>query len=278
MSRLLTLGAGNMARALLTPMRSGLDELLAYTPSHTSAEALAKDLKGRALTLEEMREIEPPEFLFLSFKPQFFKDAVGAFKDSVDWSKWSEKTTVVSLLAGTPLEVLNRELPGEKIVRIMPNTPSMVGQGITLVCAKESMKGGHASSLDQLISLLKEAGVVFNCRDEDQLDAITAVTGSGPAYVFEFARILQDFLKNKGVSDKDARLLSVSLLQGASEMMAGNKEDLVELREKVTSKKGVTLAALESLNESGLEVIMNKALENNISRSKELRAEATRVE
>jgi pyrroline-5-carboxylate reductase len=278
MSRLLTLGAGNMARALLTPMRGALDGLMAYTPSHTSAQSLAKDLKGQAITLEEMKGIEPPDFLFLSFKPQFFKDAVKSFKEEVNWSQWSSHTTVVSLLAGTPLEVLKRELPSEKIVRIMPNTPAMVGQGITLVCADTVMKEKHKPILENLLSLLKEAGVVFNCRDEDQFDAITAVTGSGPAYVFEFARILQDFLKVKGVSEKEARLLSVTLLQGASEMMAANKEDLVSLRDKVTSKKGVTLAALESLKEGQFESLVQKALEKNISRSVELRTEALRVE
>lgn len=276
-SSLLTLGAGNMASALLSPMRSSLGDFFTYTPSHVRAVELAKNLKGQALTLEECATIEAPDFLFLSFKPQVYKEATSAFLKSIPWEKWRSKTTIVSLLAGTPIEVISRDWQSERVVRIMPNTPATVGEGITLVSGSSYMMGEGLAYLKLLESLLKNAGRVYICKDEDQLNDITAVTGSGPAYIFEITRIMQDFLLSKGVDEKSARRLSVGLLKGASEMMDQSLLDLNTLRENVTSKKGVTLAALESLWQDDLEGVFVKALEKNISRSQELRNEALQV-
>lgn len=274
---LLTLGAGNMARALLSPMRSSLKDFYTYTPTHVRAVELAKNLKGKALTLEECADLSAPDFLFLSFKPQVYKEASRDFISAIPWDKWKEKTVIVSMLAGTPIEVISKDWRTEKVIRIMPNTPAMVGEGITLLCGSSFMMDKGIGQLKLLESLLKSAGRVYICKDEDQLNDLTAVTGSGPAYIFEITRIFQDFLLSKGVDEKNARRLAVGLLKGSSEMMDQSLLDLNTLRENVTSKKGVTLAALESLWDDKIEDVFIKALDKNISRSQELRNEALQV-
>lgn len=275
MKTLLTIGAGNMARALLTLMRSGLSEFYAFTPSETRARELANDLNGKFLSADELKTIIPPDFLFLSFKPQVFKEASENFIKQIPWDKWKDHTVIVSLLAGTPIEVLTKTWKSERVIRIMPNTPSMVGHGITLVTATDGLN--DKDDIKELEKLLSLAGVVYRCHSEEQLDQITSVTGSGPAYIFEITRILQDFLIGKSVPEEKARELAISLLLGSSEMMRSSSESLEQLRENVTSKKGVTLAALESLKGDNLENSLVKALESNISRSQELRQEALDV-
>lgn len=277
--QLLTLGAGNMASALMGPMAGNLDEFIAYTPSGTKAKKLASLMGGRWISdLKDMEAISlegfKPDFLFLSFKPQQFEVATEEFLRLSLWNDWVKETTVVSMLAGTPLEVLEQRFETKRVVRIMPNTPALVGKGITLICPGE---GVNDDSLKHLKLLLKQAGPVFQCKSEDQLDIVTSVTGSGPAYVFEVTRILQNFLIDKGLTTKESRELAINLVYGSAELMESQDTELETLRNNVTSKKGVTEAALNSLKESHLEDIFRKALEKNIERSFELRSDALKM-
>jgi pyrroline-5-carboxylate reductase len=277
--QLLTIGAGNMASALLRPMAGNLDEFAAYTPSGTKAKKLASLMGGRWVSsFEDLNNGDLkdfiPSYLFLAFKPQQFDVASKEIITQPFWDRFKEHTVVVSMLAGTPLEVLSKRFATEKVVRIMPNTPAVVGKGITLVCPGD--KVGN-ESLEGLKFLLEQAGPTFLCKDEEQLDSVTSITGSGPAYVFEVTRIFQDFLTSKGLTKKEARELAVGLLVGASELMESEDTDLELLRNNVTSKKGVTEAALNSLKEANLESIFNTALEKNIERSFELRGDALKM-
>lgn len=277
---LFTMGAGNMAQALIEPMTGQVDDFYAFTPSVTKAKILAKKMGGVALeSLAELKNTamadEGPDFLFLAFKPQQFHQATADFLEQGFWQNWSKKTTIVSMLAGTPLEVLSKKFQSDQIVRIMPNTPALVGKGITLVLGHSMV---DKSSLSKLKSLLREAGPTFECADEEQLDQVTSVTGSGPAYVFEFTRILQENLMQWNIGAKEARQLAVNLVAGSAELMMAQDTELETLRNNVTSKRGVTEAALNKMKELDLEGLMEKALEKNIERSFELRQDALKMD
>ncbi|MCF8060756.1 MAG: pyrroline-5-carboxylate reductase [Bacteriovoracaceae bacterium] len=265
--KILTLGAGNMAQALLSSMKEGISSIHTFTPTGVRAKKLADLTEGIALKdlSETPRDID---VLLLAFKPQHFTEAVSNFLKASNWNEWEKKPLVVSMLAGTPLNVLKDAFQYDLVVRIMPNTPSKVGKGITLILPSPEVSKNQVKNLEDLFEL---AGPVYSCRSEDQMDAMTAVTGSGPAYIFEFTRILAEFLREQGVEPEKAHDLSVSLMVGSSKLMEESNISLEELRNNVTSKNGVTFAALESFKESDFSGIIKKALELNVKRSLELR-------
>ncbi len=271
--KVLSLGAGNMAEALLFPMKGAFQEFHAFTPTGKRAKSLAQSMDGQSIDSLSMvpRDID---ILFLAFKPQHYQDAVSDFLSASDWANWDKKPIIVSMLAGTPISVLEKYFGHKRVLRIMPNTPAKIGMGITLLLPGDDLGTEEISLLENLFEM---AGPIYSCRDEDQFDALTAVTGSGPAYVFEFSRILESFLQEKGVEEKKARELAVSLLVGSSNLMQESSLPLEELRNNVTSKNGVTFAALESLKENDFGGSIKQALEKNIERSFELREVAYKM-
>lgn len=259
--QLLTFGAGNMASALITPMADSFYDLTvtAYTPSKTRALALAEKTKGKVL--DSLDSIPSSDFYFLSCKPQQIEDLAGQIRGKLD-----SNGIVVSLLAGTTIKKLSELLDHQKIIRVMPNTPSLVGEGVSLVVAE----GLDDSELGKVKELLGAAGDVFEMESEDQLDRVTGYTGSGPAYLFEWARIFIQDLEKQGIAPQEAKQMIVDLFYGASKMMKESELSPEELRNNVTSKKGVTYEALEVFKAGDLQGLTNKALEAAYKRSKEL--------
>lgn len=274
MSNILVLGAGNMASALLSPLKGSGHKFYVYTPSGVSAKKLADGLMGEwleSLSLIKTKEIAI-DFIILGFKPQGFNEASDQFLKETEFS--NPKATVISMLAGTPLEILSKKFQRDNVVRIMPNTPSLFGLGATLVTFGAGVDEKGTSEVE---NLFKKSGILHRCVDENELDTVTAITGSGPAYIFEFARIMMDYLTVKGLSEEDAKKLVGQLFLGASEMLSNSEDSFEVLRNKVTSPKGVTYEALETFKNHGLEGIFEKAFDNNIKRSLELRQEALRI-
>lgn len=269
---LASVGAGNMAQALLGPLAKKVNKFFVYSPTGRSAKVFSDTFGGiQKISLDS--EILDCDFLFLAFKPQQYVDAVEDIKTSLKWGERDNYPTIVSMLAGTPLGVLKDSFPGTEVIRIMPNTPALVGKGVTLICPEKGIPA-DSHTIKSLSELFGRSGLVHLCKDEEELDQITAVTGSGPAYVFEFARIMQEYLTNKGIGVEDSRSLAVALLEGSAQLMASSQEPLAELRNKVTSKKGVTEAALNSMATDDLTNLVHKALDKNVERSKELRQDA----
>ena len=259
--KLITFGAGNMAQALIIPMAKAQKDLevLAYTPSQTRARELAKIIDGKVL--EGLENIPKADFYFLSCKPQQIEDLAQKLKGKLD-----SQAIVVSILAGTTMKKLSQLLDHHKIIRVMPNTPSLVGEGVSLI----SSMGLEVSEVHRVKQILNFAGSVFKMESEDQLDRVTGYTGSGPAYIFEWARIFISDLVKKGISEEEAKKMIVDLFYGASKMMKESEVSPEQLRINVTSKKGVTHEALEVFKANDLEEITIKALEAAYQRSKEL--------
>ncbi|MGJ8559188.1 MAG: pyrroline-5-carboxylate reductase family protein [Litorimonas sp.] len=153
--------------------------------------------------------------------------------------------TVVSIAAGYASERLQALTDGRPVIRIMPNMPASVGKGMSGVFATPSMS---TKALDHVLTLMKATGDVIQVDNEDDLDRLTAVAGSGPGYVFEIARAYTQAAMDLGFDAATAKRLVLGTLSGAVEMALNTGDDLADLRNSVTSKAGTTEAGLNALN------------------------------
>lgn len=253
-------GCGNMGRAIAEGFRKSdvSLELFFYTPSQTKAQVLAATLKGTHLQQLDQTP-KDLDWAILAFKPQQLKDFHHQF---------GAKTKILSVLAGVGIDTLTSRFKTDNISRLMPNTPSSIGVGANLLYAPKD-----EAYLQKLLSPL---GEVFIMKDEEQLDGLTPFTGSGPALIFEFARIFESSL-SKITTHKDSRKMIIQTFLGSSRLMeeALNQGiSLTELREQVTSKKGVTYEALQTMEKHSLSSIMEEAFNAAYNRTLELKGES----
>ena len=178
---------------------------------------------------------------------------------------------VISVLAGTRLERLASVFPNARnIVRTMPNTPARIGAGMTAYCSRDPLTEDDLIRVSSLLSAMGR----FIAVEENQLDAVTAVSGSGPAYVFEFVAALRNAGVEVGLDRKMAYQLALETVLGSARLLARLEMDPEALRDEVTSPKGTTLAALEEMERGGFRAIINSAVHAAKKRSEELSAES----
>lgn len=173
---------------------------------------------------------------------------------------------VVSLAAGVPIEVYERILEGIAVVRAMPNTPAAVDEGMTAYCA------GHHADRDALVladMVLSAVGETIEL-SEDLLDAVTAVSGTGPAYVFLLAEALTEAAIREGLPHHAAEKLVIQTLRGAGALLSVSDKSAFRLRAEVTSPGGTTAAALHMLEDGGFRTLLERAVQSAAQRSREL--------
>lgn len=202
------------------------------------------------------------EVLMLAVKPQVMKEAIlpaaGKLTDQL----------VISIAAGLKLADIGRWLGGyPRLVRCMPNTPALIGAGITGLFAHPTVDREGRETAEKI---LRAVGRTLWVEDEALMDVVTAVSGSGPAYVFYFIEALQRAGISLGLSDKTARLLAIETFLGAARLAASSDEPVEELRQRVTSKGGTTAAALEVFNGEALDAIIARGVAAAAARGREL--------
>jgi pyrroline-5-carboxylate reductase len=198
----------------------------------------------------------------VALKPQAFREAGPALKPYVDGA-----TLVVSIMAGTTIASLNEVLGGH-IVRAMPNTPAAIGRGITVAVAAKDVSAAQRETAD---GLLRSTGSVEWVTDEGLMDAVTAVSGSGPAYVFLLAEELARAGVAAGLPEALAIKLARETVAGSGELLHRSELPAATLRQNVTSPGGTTAAALGVLmGQDGLQSLMTRAVAEATRRSKEL--------
>jgi pyrroline-5-carboxylate reductase len=255
-------GAGKMGGAMLEGWLSlGLDPNAAIVIEPApSAEVAA--LAGRGLALNPTRYAKA-QVVVLAVKPQVAGEVVPSVAAMV-----GSETVVVSIMAGKTLGFLERALPGAAIVRAMPNTPAAVGRGITV-----AVPNGRVNAAQRRLAhdLLAATGAVEWVADEALMDAVTAVSGSGPAYVFYLAETLTKAGIAAGLPAALAATLARATVAGCGELLHRSPHDPGTLRQNVTSPGGTTAAALEVLMApDGLESLMTRAVAAATKRSREL--------
>ena len=254
-------GAGKMGGAMLTGwLAGGLDpKRVAVIEPMPSPEINALAAKGVRLNPKDAGSVET---LVIAVKPQSFREAGAVLKSHVGPS-----TLVVSIMAGTPMKSL-QEVCGGAVVRAMPNTPAAIGRGITVAVAAQNVSAGQRATSD---ALLRATGSVEWVDDEDLMDAVTAVSGSGPAYVFLLAEELARAGVAAGLPEALATKLARETVAGSGELLHRSDLPSSTLRQNVTSPGGTTAAALEVLmGKDGMRELMTRAIAAATARSKEL--------
>jgi pyrroline-5-carboxylate reductase len=263
---LLLAGAGKMGTALLSGwLAKGLepDSVVVQDPAPSRDAVTLLSRLGLHADARAKLSAEPA-VVVLAVKPLVIDEVLPELAPLI-----GEGTVVLSIAAGKTLGSLARHLPaGTAIVRSMPNTPASIGQGITVACANAEVSADQAATCSVL---LEAVGEVLWVEDESLLDAVTAVSGSGPAYVFLLAECLAEAGIEAGLDpDLAARLARVTLT-GAGELLWQSKLTPAELRRNVTSPGGTTAAALEVLmGQDGLSALLKRAVKAAAKRSRDL--------
>lgn len=260
---ILLAGAGKMGGAMLTGwLAGGLDpRRVAVIDPHVSPEITALAARGFALN-PDATTIGRIDTLVVAVKPQMFREAGPKLKHFV-----SEATSVVSIMAGTTIASLE-QVCGGAVVRAMPNTPAAIGRGITVAVAANKVSAAQRAVAD---ALLRATGSVEWVEDEGLMDAVTAVSGSGPAYVFLLAEELARAGVEAGLPEALATRLARETVAGSGELLHRSELPSATLRQNVTSPGGTTAAALGVLQgEPGLRDLMIRAIAAATQRSREL--------
>jgi pyrroline-5-carboxylate reductase len=260
---ILLVGAGKMGTAMLQGwIGLGLDpcKILVLEP-HPSGELSA--LAKRGLRLNPSQAAEQITAVVIAVKPQVASEAMSALAPYV-----GNETVIVSIMAGRTLNFLERAVPGRAVVRAMPNTPAAIGRGITVAVPNRRTSAAQRECVHVLLSAM---GHVEWINDEKLMDAVTAVSGSGPAYVFLLAESMAHAGRAVGLPMELAEKLARVTVAGSGELLHRSQLPAATLRQNVTSPGGTTAAALEHLMaEDGLQSLMTRAIAAATKRSREL--------
>ncbi len=261
----LLVGAGKMGGAMLSGwMADGIDpaSILVLDPflSPEMGEQLA-DHGIRHVT--SVPDDVTAGIVLIAVKPQMMDEVLPSLANAVD-----DVTLVLSVAAGTPVSRFQTAFGDVPIARCMPNTPAMVKRGITAVYPNEKVSEAQKTTVDRLLAAV---GKVVWLETEDQIDLVTGVSGSGPAYVFYLAEALREAGKAAGLPAELADELAIATVSGAGELMHASGEDPSILRQNVTSPNGTTAAALDVLmDENGLQPVLTEAVAAAVKRAREL--------
>jgi pyrroline-5-carboxylate reductase len=260
------IGAGRMATALARGfVRAKLvrpDQLVASDPSADARAAFEREVPGAHVVAESGSAVAAADLVWLAVKPQKMSEALSEIRGSI-----RPTTLVVSIAAGVTIERIAAGLSvGQRVIRVMPNTPCLIGQG-----ASAYSLGSHATKQDaQLVGeLLSAVGAAFEV-PETQLDAVTGLSGSGPAFVYTMIEAMTAGGVAVGLPAELAAELAARTAAGAAEMVLETGETPAVLRERVTSPGGTTLAGLGVLAERGFDDAVVAAVTAAARRSEEL--------
>ncbi|MCM2356474.1 MAG: pyrroline-5-carboxylate reductase [Arenimonas sp.] len=257
------IGGGNMATAILGGLlREGLQPGLVdvVDPGDEARARLQREF-GVAVHAAPGAALARAALVVWAVKPQTFRDAAAQV------APHAPGALHLSVAAGIRSGDIARWLGSERVVRSMPNTPALVGQGMTALYARAAVLPADRALVEQVLA---PTGQLLWVAAEEQLDAVTALSGSGPAYVFYFIEAMTEAGVAMGLPAEQARQLAVGTFRGASELAARSDEPPSVLRERVTSKGGTTYAALESMRADGVAPRFITAMQAACKRATEL--------
>jgi len=263
------LGTGNMAEALIKGLiAAGVVEpkqIHGSDPRRERCDELAARY-GIHMTANNAEVVRAAEIVVLSVKPQILPKVLDEIAPHLKPS-----ALVISIAAGVPVSAIEPRLPeGTRVVRTMPNTPALVGAGATAIAAGQHAKDDDVEATRRIFDAVGMTVVL----DESQLDAVTGLSGSGPAYVFLIIEALSDAGVKVGLSRYNAQALAAQTLLGSAKLLIETKEHPGRLKDMVTSPGGTAIAGLHTLEAGGLRTTLINAVEAATHRSRELGAQA----
>ena len=257
------IGGGNMASAIIGGLiRQGMkpEQFFVVEPYPDTAAKLLQDFGITALTAAGPA-LAQADLVVWAVKPQVFSEAAAPVMPH------TRGALHLSVAAGIRTDSICRWLGTQRVVRCMPNTPALVGQGITGLFACPSVTPADKAAVEQII---RTTGQSVWVDQESHLDAVTALSGSGPAYVFYFLEAMTEAGVGMGLTAAQAYQLAVATFSGASALAAASSETPEVLRQRVTSKGGTTYAALTSMDSAGLKASFVVAMQAAQKRAGEL--------
>lgn len=263
------IGGGNMAEAMIKGLLSAsfieARSIFVSEPSEQKRDALHAEYKIK-VTADNHELTKKCDILILAVKPQILKEVLHDIRTLVGSDK-----LVISIAAGVPIAIMDGVLRGDSnkkfnVVRTMPNTPALVQEGVTAIAS-----GKHVNKNDVKIAhrIFEAVGRTVDV-EEGHLDAVTGLSGSGPAYIFMLIEALSDAGVKMGLSREVANTLTIQTVLGSAKLARESGKHPGELKDMVTSPAGTTIAGLHALEEGGLRTTMMNAVEDATLRSREL--------
>jgi pyrroline-5-carboxylate reductase len=257
------IGGGNMASAIiggLIQQGTPAQQILVVEPFDAARQQLERQFQVRTLP-QASPTLQEAGLVIWAVKPQVFKEAAQAAQG------FCQQALHLSVAAGIRSDSIAHWLGSQRVVRAMPNTPALVGLGQTGLFARPGVSGTDQAWVEQVVAT---TGQYLWVQDEVLLDAVTAISGSGPAYVFFFIEAMVEAGIQMGLSEAQAHQLAVGTFVGASELARSASESPAVLRERVTSKGGTTYAAITAMQDAKLPALFQAALEAARARAQEL--------
>jgi pyrroline-5-carboxylate reductase len=260
------IGCGNMSRSLIGGLiANGIkpEQLLATDPDNDQRNAIAEQFG--ISTLEDNNEAtSKADVILLAVKPQVMHEVVNGIADTI---KGTSKL-IISIAAGVNINSISQWLnDSSAVIRVMPNTPALIQAGAAALYANEHTSESQKNTAE---AMMRSVGTAIWLDSEEQMDAVTALSGSGPAYFFYFMEAMEKAAIEMGLSEENARLLTIETAVGASKMALLSSSDPAELRKQVTSPGGTTEQALNTFMQGKMDELVRKAMEAAKQRSIEL--------
>jgi pyrroline-5-carboxylate reductase len=253
--------AAALARGFVAAELVPAERVLTFDPVTEASSQFAKLIPGSQITPSNRAVVESADVVILAVKPQSILEVMRELEEAK-----TDRALFVSIIAGTPLAALCSGLKSERIVRVMPNTPCLIGAG----AAGYSLGPGASLADGELVGrLMRAVGIAFEV-PESQLDAVTGLSGSGPAYVYTMIEALSDGGVRAGLPRATATALAAQTVFGAAQMVMSSGEHPGVLKDRVTSPGGTTIAGLQVLEQHGLRAALIDAVEAATNRSREL--------
>ncbi|HBQ45313.1 MAG TPA: pyrroline-5-carboxylate reductase [Thiomicrospira sp.] len=250
------IGAGNMAISLIKGLlASGYDvtKIIATSPSESNRQQVMQSVGVRCIE-SNIEAITQSDIVVLAIKPQVLASVCSNIEDTVI----KHKPLVISVAAGIRSTDINRWLGGNcAVVRCMPNTPSMIQTGATGLFANSLVSTEQKSDAE---NILRAVGLTVWVDSDEDIDSVTALSGSGPAYYFLFMESMQQAAENMGLDKKTAKLLTIQTAFGAAKMALESADSCEDLRKKVTSPNGTTEQAIKSFEANQLPEVVSQAM------------------
>ena len=260
------IGAGNIGHSLIGGMIGGnlieTEDVIATRRTGSALDALAEEFPGLRTTTDNVEAVQDASIILLTIKPQSRAEVITNIRDHVD-----RDVLVISVLAGITSERLQLGFGQDQpVIRAMPNTPALVDAGATALSPGTYATDAHLEKARAIFEAVGNAVVV----PEDHMDAVTGLSGSGPAYVYMFIEALTDAGVKQGMSREDASTLARQTVYGAAKLAIDTDKHPAILRDEVTTPGGTAIAAVSSLEEHGLRTMLINAVGTATQRSEEL--------
>ena len=257
------IGAGNMSEAIISGvLKQGVFDATDITVSDPLIERLSHmgNTYGVKVSENNIQAVEEADVVVLAVKPQIFSTAWDSFKSII-----SNRTLIISIMAGVSSRAIasGTDL---RVIRVMPNTPSLIGRGASGIAMGQSATEDDMNTAEKI---MQSVGVSVRV-EEEQLHAVTALSGSGPAYIFYLMEAMISEAVDLGLDEDTARLLCTETVGGAADLLANSEESPEKLRKRVTSKGGTTAAAIQVFEENDMKLTVSDAIKSAFKRSFEM--------